>query len=734
MRIRTRLLVFGLSILLPAFLSCAVAIWFVYSEQQQAQEKSLKEAVKSFAMLIDKNFLAAEGQLLALSKAPDLARGDLDSFLTYAKSLVPTPERVIVLSTLEGQQLLNTRAQPGAKLPQNHATLLRKREENPGKPLVSDLFVSSVAKRKDIAVDIPVSVDGAPKYRMSLGFQAAELQNLIVEQDFPAEWIVTILDTKGVVVARSVNPDQFVGLSASQTMLQRILARERSGINLGQSLDGHPVAAYFFRAPDSGWTAVLSVPQTETRRPALFAAAGLALILVLALCVAVVAAGYFARRTAVPIERLRSAAQLLGLGQAVVLEPAGLAEIDAVGDALLKASTLVRQHQEVLEERVAEAVAASEVAQRALLQAQKLEALGRLTGGIAHDFNNILQTLSSCFQLLRLTQDRDRIDALLGTGEKAIRRATDVTTQMRSFARVQDVRLETVDLGDAIQAVTPLLSSSLPGNIVLRAEIADGLWPVTIDRLQFELALLNVTINARDAMPRGGDILLSVHNATIAQGQASCGPGDFVVLSVADKGTGMPPEVLAKALDPFFTTKPVDKGSGLGLPQAYGFATQADGALVIQSVEGQGTTIIMYLPRSNAAPAAAAAPAPRPALRSSAREVILFAEDDLLVRETVGAALEHAGFEVLTAGSGNEALAVLESGLQVDILFSDVIMPGSINGVELARIARRQFPALRIVLASGHADIAIDLDRVRLIGKPYDVISLINMLGDPISA
>lgn len=727
MRIRARLLFLGLSILIPAALSCAVAVWFVYSEQQKSQQTSLEQAVKSFSLLVDKNFLVIEGQLSTLAKSNALANGDLEAFTALAKRISPTPDRVIVLSTIDGQQIVNTRALPGAALPQINAPLLKLRSDSPHASIVSDLFIGAVARKRDGAVDVPVTIGGVLKYRLSMGIGVAELQRLIKEQSFPSEWIVSILDRNGVVVSRSRDPARFVGAHASEQMLQRIRARESHGINYGRTLDGQPVVAFFVRSPDSGWTTVLSIPQSEMRKPALYAAKLLAAVFFVLLCLAIGAARYFAGRTAAPIERLREAAELMGEGKAVDLPVGGLFEIDAVGEALKNASILVRKHNEVLEERIAEAVTASEIAQRALLQAQKLEALGRLTGGVSHDFNNILQTLTSCLQILRMTTDRERVDAVLSTGEKAIKRATELTAQMRSFARQQDVRLETADVGELISTIAPLLTSSLHGTITLNTTVETGVWLVKIDRLQFELALLNIAINARDAMPRGGELSITVQNVLLDVPVANLAPGSYILLKIADQGTGMSPAVLAKALDPFFTTKGVNQGSGLGLAQAYGFATQANGTLVLESVEGQGTTVLMYLPRAYEPVSTVLQNGVHNVVRKGA-SVVLFVEDDDLVRDAVGTALEYAGYTVIPAISGEAALAALESGISVDVVFSDVVMPGKINGVDLAKVIRQTYPSLRIVLASGHADLAIDLPDVQLIGKPYDVASVINLL------
>ena len=729
MRIRTRLLVLALSILLPAFAAAGLAVWYVYAEQQAAQAKSLAEATRAFAMLVDTELQSTESQLISLASSPELERGHLADFAEHAKRVAPPPDTVVVLSTPEGQQILNTRAAPGAVLPRTNPGLLALRQQSANTSVVSNLFTGGVAQRLDIAVDIPVRFDGKVRYWLAMGRPASSLQALLAKQGLPAGWLATIVDRNDHVVARSRNPERFVGKRANDSLLRRVLAREASGLNFGVTLDGRPVAAFFSRAPKSEWTVVLAIPLTEMRAPAMHAAVLLAVVLFLLLGVAVVAAGWYGRKTAQPIERLRQAAERLGRGELVQPEPTGLVETDLVVAALSDASRQVRDSKAHLEHRVAEAVAATERAQRSLLQGQKLEALGRLTGGIAHDFNNILQTLATALQLIRRSPDRAQVQVLASTCEKAISRATALTAQMRSFGRIQDVRLETVALPDAVSTVLPLLSNTLPSNIELHTRLGDGLWPVTLDRLQFELALLNVVINARDALPHGGRITLDVGNVHLDPAPAGLPPGDYLQLTVTDNGSGMAPDVLAHALDPFYTTKPVDQGSGLGLPQAYGFASQAGGTLLLASQLGEGTTVTLYLPRAQAQVAQAGARTDGGAAGGRGSGTILFVEDDVLVREAVVPALREAGFHVIEAATGDAAVAILDSGQPVQVVFSDVVMPGGISGVDLARVVTARFPRTHVVLATGHADMPIDLPDVQLLGKPYDLTSVIRVLA-----
>lgn len=735
MRIRSRLFLVALSIVVPAWLAAACSVWFVYTEQKESYAQGMAEAVRALALLVDNELHVTESVLLTLARSPALRKGDLDTFRQYAREVVPETDRVVVLSRLDGQQLVNTRAMPGRELPRVSSAVFSLSRLTPDRTVVSDFFVGPVAKRKDVAVDVPVRIDGQVRYRMAMGFEAAALEKLLQGRR-ATNWLMTVFDRNGIVLARSVGSEQFVGRPANPVLLERIQAREQSGIVNGASLDGTPVTAFFHRAPFSSWTAVISVPNAELQQPARRAALMLAVLVLGLLGLGVVVAHWYARKTAAPVESLRAAAQQLGDGHVVRVERSGLTEVDLVGAALSRASEQVQQHQTILEQRVREAVAAAEQSHRALLQAQRLEGLGRLTGGIAHDFNNILQTLTSALQLMSRTSDLALVRRLSETSQRAVSKGAALMAQLRAFGRVQDVRLETLQLPAALANCLPLLTNALPANVSLHTDAPEALWPVTIDRLQFELALLNIVINARDAMPQGGQIRVTLSKLEPGTLPASLAPGRYVGVQVRDNGRGIPPEVLAHAIDPFYTTKSPDSGSGLGLAQAYGFATQAGGTLALDSEVGKGTTVTICLPAARLA--VEALPAPLAPVASAMQErgagTVLFVEDDALVRDSVAPALREAGFTVLEAHDADHALQLLASGERIDALFSDVVMPGRLSGVDLARQVRAQFPDLPILLASGHTDLAISLERVKLVGKPYAVDKVVGLLAQAMSA
>lgn len=370
-----------------------------------------------------------------------------------------------------------------------------------------------------------------------------------------------------------------------------------------------------------------------------------------------------------------------------------------------------------------------EETRKALQQAQKLEALGRLTGGIAHDFNNVLQTLTTGIDVAFLSSKDERIKSALQASKRAVQRGVELTRQLLVFGRVQEAHLRTVNLTSQIDGMIPLLQGALPSNIRLDIAVDKSVWAVEIDPLQFELALLNLAMNARDAMPTGGVFSIQAQNECIPLATSELESGDYVSLRIADTGEGMGPDVLAKALDPFFTTKAVGKGSGMGLSQVYGFVKHMRGTLSLRSEKGKGLEVSIYLPRSKNIVALFETDTAEIAPSTVTGISILFVEDDPLIRETVQPALQAQGFEVTVAENGDAALKVLESGHRIHVVFSDIVMPGEVGGMELAEIVQKRFPQTKIVLATGYSGRPLSLPNVRMIGKPYQVGEVMEILS-----
>jgi len=356
-----------------------------------------------------------------------------------------------------------------------------------------------------------------------------------------------------------------------------------------------------------------------------------------------------------------------------------------------------------------------------LRQAQKIEAIGQLTGGIAHDFNNLLMVISGGLDMLDRRADPARRERLMDGMRQAAQRGSALTRQLLAFSRRQSLEPESVDLVLRIGRMRELLDRSLSGDVHVEVQFEPDLWPVEVDPGELELVVLNLAVNARDAMPDGGSILIEASNAP---GETVLGiTGDFVRLTVTDSGTGIPEEVRTRVFDPFFTTKEIGKGSGLGLAQVYGFARQSGGTVWIESECDRGTSVIMLLPRSARVPDQpdGERPAEDDSPDASAGTVLLV-DDDEEVAALVGEMLEHLGYRVTHAASATDALTALQNGCRVDIVFSDVMMPGGMNGVELAREIRTRALGVPVLLTSGYAEAAQQsaaAEGVHVLAKPY---------------
>jgi signal transduction histidine kinase/CheY-like chemotaxis protein len=356
-----------------------------------------------------------------------------------------------------------------------------------------------------------------------------------------------------------------------------------------------------------------------------------------------------------------------------------------------------------------------------LNQAQKIEALGQLTGGVAHDFNNMLQVISGGLQILGGQADRARRERVVGAMKQAVERGAGLCRQLLAFSRRQSLRPEAVDLRQLVGGMRELLDRSLRGDVKIQPEFAQDLWPVEVDPGELELVILNLAMNARDALPKGGSIKISACNVPSPADHELT--GDFVRLDIADSGTGMQPDVLAHAFEPFFTTKEVGKGSGLGLAQTHGFARSSGGVVRIDSTPGRGTTVSLFLPRTLKAPATADSAAADSSVSSAraAGQVLVVEDDDEVAALTVEM-INQLGYDTTRVASAEAALGALADKRAVDIVFSDVMMPGSMNGVELAQEIRRRRPNLPVLLTSGYAESACrsaDPHRIKIIAKPY---------------
>src|ERR1700748_262202 len=359
--------------------------------------------------------------------------------------------------------------------------------------------------------------------------------------------------------------------------------------------------------------------------------------------------------------------------------------------------------------------------QQRLAESQKLDALGQLTGGVAHDFNNLLMVISGSLHMLRKTAaDDPKVQRALAAIDAATKRGAALTSQLLTFARRQSVNPQAIAVAERIDAVRQVLDTGAGSSVKLAYDYGPDLWPVTVDVSEFETALVNLVINARDAMPAGGTITVAARNCAGSQPRGHDQAGDFVAISVADTGVGIPPDVLAKIFDPFFTTKPVGKGTGLGLSQVHGFAHQAGGSVKVESELGEGAKVTILLPRERSD---ALADGPNVSEMAGSGTVLLV-EDNPDVASVSSSLLEQLGYTVRRVADAEAALREIERN-NVDLVFSDSVRPGKSAGPTLPRRLREIRPDLPILLATGYSDAAADVrGDFPILRKPYEIHQL----------
>lgn len=356
------------------------------------------------------------------------------------------------------------------------------------------------------------------------------------------------------------------------------------------------------------------------------------------------------------------------------------------------------------------------LAEQKMHQSEKLQALGSLAGGIAHDFNNLLAVIVGNLELAQKALDNPaKLPRYLGNAAEAANRGTAVSRRLLAFSRQRDLAAETFCPGAAVREIEDLIVRSMAGRVTVRIDVADDAFPVYTDPNQFELAVINLCINARDAMPNGGEVLVSVRNADTAELPDSAPSGEFIRVSVSDTGSGMPEEVKARVFEPFFTTKPQGQGTGLGLPMVRAMAEAAGGTVTIDSVVDEGTSVCLWLPRAQSSPSL---PSDTPSPSTEGALHILVAEDDPEVREMLHDHLQARGHSILPVSNADEALQALEEEGPFDLLISDVAMPKR-SGLELRSLVVERWPELPVIMVTGFAELEGDLPDVQVLTKPF---------------
>ena len=718
MSIRSRLLALALAIVLPGVIGAAFGLYALYQQQTQVATRNLSEIATAVAAVVEREISRRETTLHTLVKSPTVQRGDLRGFYDYAKAVAPERDRTIILTDLDQQQLLNTRVPFGEPLPRSNSFVELRAAAKPDETVLSDLFMAPIGKRYSFSVQVPVVRDGKVAAYLAMGSFAESLQKSLEDQRLPKGWNASIIDRKGAVVARRIAPEQYVGKPVTNDMLAQLRAK-REGVFETVRLDGVKTFTAFAPIEGTGWTFAVSMPKAEIDTQILAALNVTVIVTTVLLVLAMLAAMYVGGTISRPLRHLVNLASAVGRGERIRAPRHGLLETRMVANELQQASERITSANEVMAKRIEEAVSESRRAHEAMLQNQKLEALGKLTGGIAHDFNNLLQTISAAIEVALRVRDPNAVKTAMESGKRAVERATKLTRQLTTFGRGTVSAPTIVDLRAHINDFRDLIEGALRRDIELTFEMPDTLWQVYVDPVQLELAVLNAALNARDAMPKGGRLEILAENRTIDAGSPSgLAPGEYVSIMIRDNGSGIEPEHLPRVFEPFYTTKEVGRGSGLGLAQIYGFAKQSGGAATIHSTPGEGTTVCIYMPRSRRDLHEALAPARTTPRVENATATILFVEDDELVNAVMVPGLRASGLTVVTAHDAVSALAALRTH-DIDAVLSDIVMPGQGDGLYLAQEMRLTRPDVPIVLATGYSERLTSTSSFRVLLKPY---------------
>ena len=692
-----------------------------YIDLQSSALDDVQRLADGLVVIVERELDKRHVMARTLSSSTALQFNDLERFYTEAsRATRDTDSWVSVLTP--GRQIISTAMpyDPALSIPLPTAPKWLLDGDsiyfNPRGPIVQKPFIGVVSAQASSPVD----------YNLMVAFKPDVLDAAVAKQAPPHDAVIAIMDHDMRVMSRSREASKWRGTGATEDIRRRARTK-KAGFERSMTLDKVPSLTYLSSPNRYGWYTIVAVPEAALNHEARMAAMKAVGLAVMLLGLSLLFAFYVARSISEPILQLKEAADELGKERIPDLKKTGILEADQVAKALREAGLRTTEAAHVLEVRVTDAVARTADVQQKLAEAQKREALGRLAGGVAHDFNNLLQTISAALHMLTPNIPEGPPRRMLDAASRATGKASGLVKQMLAFGRAQKLEPTSVDLNDFLLRICELASKAAGPNVLIHAEVAPKLPAVFVDPTQLELALLNLIFNARDAMQGKGEIRIraSLDAGSRLPSSAQASP-QLVVLEVRDTGPGMDEDTLQKAFDPYFTTKPVGSGSGLGLPQVQSFTRQSGGSVNIISEPGSGTTVQMFLP-SSVLPAAL-----RPSREADKPESpralrVLMVEDDPLVASVVLPAIEAMGHTVTQCITADQAKGRIQQGGRFDVVFSDVVMPGFTNGFDLAKWCAAQTPPIPVVLATGYSAKAPETD-VLVLRKPYDLNELARAL------
>jgi len=714
-----------LSVLLPALVAGWWVLGLTYRLEREANQRLLEENSRHIAMVLDRELaqraVVVRGLSLSemLDAAPDIPPDTLRAFDRQARRTLQGFQGWLEVSN--GDRLLvNTRLPLDtlpSGLPQEPADLSDSAQ-------VQALQPDTVQGGYHAALLQPVQRNGRTLLNLKLTVLPEEIQRIIDQQKLAPGWVAAVIDNEGRVVARYPGGTSYAGRLATADLRARI-AQQSEGLWASVSLDGAEVMAHFSTSPQ-GWTYVTSMPHSTFEGVMPKAVLPVALGALALLGLALMGSIGVSRSIARPITQLKRLAQQMQVGQTLEPMPSGILECDAVTRAMARASRSIRESHQELKLQVAEAVSQTRNAEQRLSQSQRVEALGRLTGGVAHDFNNLLGVISNSAHLIQRRVDEPELRAPIAATLRAVDQGSRLTQHLLRFAGRQSVTPRQVHLSQVLPESRDLLKAVLGSSTVLEVEVAPGTQPVRVDPSELDLSLINLALNARDALGERGQVWLRASNAEAAD-QLGLPAGDYVLLSFSDDGSGMDEATAKRAFEPFFSTKLSNQGAGMGLSQVYGFCQQAGGSARLDSTPGLGTTVTLLLPAS---------PQPTPErLPGGVDELstleglrVLVIDDNASLAAVTAALLRAYGCEVTVGTDADDALALVQTQAPFDAVLTDVLMPGDMDGVALARRLRQDLPKLAVVLISGHSGDVDMTDGFPLLRKPCTPDALVGAL------
>ena len=739
--IRSRLLLLLLSVLLPAMLGVGWLVANTFESERAVNERNLRQVSHGLAMAvqIEVGRRTTIAHLLAGSRWLEAPEGtsaeDLANFRQQALSAMADVEGWVELRNPQGL-LLDTRQPPdpdlqSASAPEPLSNGRAARAFRPADDRGSGGRYASLVE--------PVRRDGEVFYNVAVTLPAAVLQRLLDSQPAVPGSTTAIVDPAGAFLARQLDGRAFAAPRLSAHQLAVFEAR-REGLFETASPDDEPITGYFSTGP-LGLRFVSAMPSAALFAP--WPSAVLRIVVAAAAVLLLALAGglWLSSRITRPLGALKDAARRLQQGQPLSFSSTGIVEFDEVATAMVQAGGAIGAARHELESQVGAAVARTRSAEQVNAHSQRVEALGRLTGGVAHDFNNLLGIISNSMHLLQRHPAVAELQSPIDAALRAVEVGSQLTQHLLRFAGRRPTHAQRVHPALALPEMRELIGSVLGARIALSIQVADNTHPVLIDPGELELALLNLALNARDAMPSGGSLQLRARNARTDEFEGlPLLPGGYLLISLSDDGVGIAPPLLTHVFEPFFTTKAVGKGTGLGLSQVLGFCLQAGGTARIDSTPGLGTTVTLLLPAA-AAPPQESTPVQRtdrtaatqPAAADHGPEVdalagarVLLVEDNEGLAAMTAALLRANGAVVAHAPDADAALRAIEHEVRFDAVLSDVVMPGSLGGLDLARRLRRQHPDLPVLLISGYNDAAVEAAKefvlLRKPGPPEEMV------------